>query len=221
MKKVLVAELLGTFILVFAGCGAIVVNEHTQALGHFGVATVWGLVVFALIEAFGSLSGAHFNPAVSLAFAVAKRFEFKKVLPYSIAQILGAFLAIFALQYLFPHSLSLGSALPHAQYSSDIKNMILEFGLTFFLMYVIMQVSSGFYQKGLIAGIAIGVVVLLEALFAGPICGASMNPARSLAPAIVSGQIQALWQSILGIYLGAISSVFVWSYLNKNLEKKS
>jgi aquaporin Z len=208
----LLAELLGTYALVFAGTGAIVINEQTGVIGHFGVAATFGLIVVAMIYAFGDVSGAHLNPAVTLGFVVAKRFSAIQAASYIAAQLGGAVLASLTLRSLFPENHSLGSTLPSG---SDMQSFILELLLTFFLMLVILQVSQGSKETGLMAGIAIGSVVGLEALFAGPICGASMNPARSIAPALVSGELRSLWLYNLAPVLGAIMATGVWRLLRK------
>ncbi len=193
--KPLGGELLGTFLLVFAGTGAMVVNDATGALTHVGVALTFGLVVLALIYALGDVSGAHLNPAVTLGFWLARRFPTRQVLPYLLAQCAGALLASGLLRALFPTDAGLGSTHPAG---AVLQSFVLEGVLTFFLMFVILAVSTGSREKGAMAGIAVGAVIGLEALFAGPICGASMNPARSLGPALVSGHLGGLW-----IYLGA------------------
>lgn len=198
------AELIGTFILVFAGTGAIAINELYGSVSHLGVGLTFGLVVMAVIYSIGEISGAHINPAVSIAFWIAKRFEGKEVLPYIVFQLAGAFLASLAVSYLFPASEFIGTTLPADGWQ---QSFVLEFILTFILMFVILQVSSGSKETGMIAGIAIGAVVGFEAIFAGPVCGASMNPARSIAPAIVSGYLAHLWVYIVATTLGAIASV--------------
>lgn len=178
-----IAELIGTFALVFCGTGAIVINEQTNgAVTHVGIAITFGLIVMAMIYALGNISGAHLNPAVTIAFTIARRFQLKQLLPYVISQLAGAFLASLTLTYLFPFNKTLGTTLPAG---SEIQSVVLEFILTFFLMFVIINVAEGSKEQGMFAGLAIGSVVLLEAMFAGPICGASMNPARSISPAIV------------------------------------
>ena len=195
MKK-LFAELLGTFALVFAGTGAIVINDVSSGrITHVGIALTFGLIVLAMIYTFGDVSGAHLNPAVTLGFFAAGRMPGREVLPYIGAQIAGALLASGGLKMLFPGHANLGATLPQG---SAMQSFVLELVLTALLMLVILSVSTGAKEKGLTAGIAIGSVIALEALFAGPICGASMNPARSLAPALWSGQLAALW-----IYLAA------------------
>lgn len=206
-----VAEALGTFALVFCGTGAIVINQETGGvIGHAGVAATFGLVVTAMIYAFGEISGAHFNPAVTLAFSIAKLFRWKEVAPYIVAQLTGAFIATLLLRFLFPSNLTLGATLPAG---SAMQSLILESILTFLLMLVIFFTSQGSRETGIMAGIAIGATVLLEAMFAGPICGASMNPARSIAPAVVSGYAGSLWIYIVGPLAGASLATAVWKIL--------
>jgi aquaporin NIP len=204
MKKY-ISEFIGTFSMIFCGTGAMTVNEVTGGeVTHVGIAITWGLIVMAMIYAFGETSGAHFNPAVTIAFAYAKKFAWKEVPKYIIAQILGAFAASLVLWFLFPASEYLGATIP----TVDVwRAFVLELLLTFFLMVVIINVSTGSKEMGIIAGIAVGGVVLLEAMFAGPITNASMNPARSLAPNIVSGNIDGLWLYVLAPILGAILAV--------------
>ena len=207
MRKPL-SEFLGTFAMVFAGTGAIVINQHSGGvIGHAGIAMVFGLIVLAMIYTFGDISGAHLNPAVTLGFAAAGRFPLKEVPIYITAQLAGAFAASFTLKFLFPENLTLGATLPTGSVS---QSFILEVILTTILMLVILSVSTGSKEKGITAGIAIGAVVALEAMFAGPVCGASMNPARSLAPAIVSGHFQHLWLYPVATILGALIAVPLW-----------
>jgi aquaporin NIP len=200
-----IAEFIGTFAMVFCGTGAMTINEVTGGdVTHVGIGITWGLIVMAMIYAFGEISGAHFNPAVSIAFAYAKKFSWKEVPKYIFFQIAGAFAASLLLMWLFPKSELLGATIP----SVDVwRAFVLELILTFFLMVVIINVSTGSKEAGMMAGIAIGGVVLLEALFAGPITNASMNPARSLAPNIVSGNIEGIWLYILAPIIGALLAV--------------
>lgn len=213
MRKKLIAEILGTFAMVFCGCGAMTVNEITGgAISHVGVALTWGLIVMAMIYAFGETSGAHFNPAVTVGFAVAKKFKWQDVPKYIGAQIIGAFLAIGILYILFPESQSFGHTYPMEGFAA-YKAFIFELILTFFLMVVIINVSTGSKEIGTMAAIAVGAVVLLEAMFAGPITKASMNPVRSLAPALISGNLQHLWVYLTAPFIGAILAVFSCSLI--------
>ena len=204
--KALVSEALGTFALLFAGTGAIVINAASHGtIGHAGIAFTFGLIVMAMIYTFGDVSGAHLNPAVTLAFAVARRFEWKAVPGYLVAQLTGALAASSLLRVLFPQDTThLGATLPAG---SAMQSFILEVVLTAMLMLTILSVSTGAKEKGITAGIAIGGVIALEAMFAGPICGASMNPVRSLAPALVSGHLQHLWIYLTAPVLGALIAI--------------
>lgn len=210
MKKYL-AELIGTFALVFCGTGAIIVDQQTNgAVGHIGVAITFGLIVTAMIYTFGDKSGAHINPAVTIAFSLAKLFPKKQIIPYITSQIIGAFIASVLLKLLFPSNLNLGATIPAG---SDLQSFILEIVLTFILMLTILFTSQGSKETGTMAGLAIGGVVLLEAMFAGPISGASMNPVRSLTPAIVSGNVATLWIYLTAPVVGASLATFAWRYL--------
>lgn len=207
MVRKLVAELVGTFILVFAGTGAIVINhESGGVITHVGVALTFGLVVFAMIQMLGDVSGAQLNPAVTTGLVLARRFPPQEAIPYITAQCLGAFLASGLLKILFPADATLGATLPAG---SAFQSFALEFTLTAILMLTILRATTGAPGKVALAGAAIGSVIALEAMFAGPACGASMNPARSLAPAIVSGQTSALWIYLVAPMLGAALGVLV------------
>jgi len=198
----LAAEFFGTFALVFAGTGAIVINQVSGgAITHMGIALTFGLVVLAMIYTFGDISGAHLNPAVTLGFWAARRLGGRNVFPYLLSQLAGAFSASGLLRILFPANQTLGATLPAG---SEMQSFILEVVLTFLLMLVILNVSTGAKEKGITAGIAVGSVIALEAMFAGPICGASMNPGRSLAPALVSGHVEHLWLYLVAPVLGAL-----------------
>lgn len=205
MKKY-TAEMLGTFGLVFAGTGAIIIDQASGgSITHVGVALTFGLVVLVMIYTFGDISGAHLNPAVTLGFWTARRLPGCEVLPYITSQILGALAASGTLRILFPGNQLLGATLPAGP---DRQSFILEFILTFFLMLTILNVSTGSKEKGITAGIAVGSIIGLEAMFAGPVSGASMNPARSLAPALVSGHLEHLWIYLVAPVLGAVSARF-------------
>ena len=199
------AEVLATFALVFAGTGAIVINDATGgSITHVGVALTFGLIVLAMIYTVGDISGAHLNPAVSIGFWAARRLPGRELLPYIASQCAGAFLASLLLRLLFPQNALLGATLPAG---SDGQSFVLEIVLTFLLMLTILNVSTGAKEKGITAGIAVGAVIALEAMFAGPICGASMNPARSLAPALVSGHLEHVWIYLTAPPLGACAAM--------------
>jgi aquaporin Z len=199
------AEFIGTFGLVFAGTGAIVINETSGGVvTHVGISLTFGLIVLAMIYTVGDISGAHLNPAVSLGFFAARRFQRREVLPYILSQCAGAFVASGILRLLFPKNLTLGATVPTGP---AMQSFVLEVILTAILMFVILNVSTGAAEKGITAGIAVGAVIGLEAMFAGPICGASMNPARSLAPAIVSLHLSSLWIYLLAPTAGALLAV--------------
>jgi aquaporin NIP len=205
MRQKLIAEALGTFTLVFAGTGAIVVNQFSDgAITHAGIALTFGLVVLAMIHTFGDVSGAHLNPAVTTAFAAAGRFPWRDVPGYLGAQTLGALAASGLLRSLFPEATTLGATLPAGP---PMQSFVFEVVLTAILMLTILSVSTGAKEKGITAGIAIGAVIGLEAMFAGPVCGASMNPARSLAPALVSGSLEHLWIYLTAPALGALLAI--------------
>lgn len=206
MKKY-VAEFLGTFILVFCGTGAVIVNEvKPGVVSHVGVAITWGLVVMAIIYTFGEKSGAHINPAVTLAFAAYHVFPVKQVLPYLLSQLAGALAASLVLKIMFPASLYLGATLPSGSW---LQSWVMEFFLTLFLMLTVLSVAEGGKERGLFAGIAVGSVVLLEAMFAGPVSGASMNPARSLSPAVLSGHVKEIWIYLTAPVGGSLFAVLI------------
>jgi len=214
----LTAEFLGTFIIVFAGTGAIVIDRFSGgAIGHPGISLVFGLVVLAMIYTFGDVSGAHFNPAVSTAFALAGRFPWKELPSYAASQLLGALAASGVLKLLFPADPTLGATLPAG---SEAQSFVMEVILTAILMTVVLNVSTGAKEKGITAGIAVGAVIGFEAMFAGPVCGASMNPARSLGPAIVSGNLQHLWLYPIATVLGACMAVPLNSYIRSSKADK-
>ena len=205
MKKYL-AEMFGTFGLVFAGTGAIIIDQAAGGtITHVGVALTFGLVVLVMIYNFGDISGAHLNPAVTFGFWAARRLPGREVFPYVISQTLGALAASGLLRLLFPQNQLLGATLPAG---AETQSFVFEVVLTFFLMLTILNVSTGAKEKGITAGIAIGAVIALEAMFAGPICGASMNPARSLAPALMSGHLEHLWLYLIAPPLGACAAMF-------------
>lgn len=208
MKQKLAAEFWGTFALLFAGTGAVISNEVSNAVTHVGIAITFGLIIMTMIYTLGDVSGAHFNPAVTIAFAFAERLKWSQVGPYLASQCAGAFLGSGVLKLLFPGSKTLGATLPAGSYR---QSFVLEFLLTALLMFVILNVSTGAKEKGITAGLVIGAVIGLEAMFAGPISGASMNPARSLAPALLSGHLNELWIYLIAPTLGALGGVLAFS----------
>lgn len=213
MLKKLLAECIGTYFLVFAGTGAIIVDHLTHTLSHSGVAITFGLAVLALIYTFGHISGAHFNPAVTIGFAILKDISAAGALMYITAQTAGAVLASVSLLAIFGNVAHLGATVPNASWQ---QSFMLEAILTFGLMMVILGSSKHGKAVKSFAGMAIGSTVGLEAMFAGPICGASMNPARSLAPAIVSGTADHLWVYLVSTVLGALAAACVYKFIHES-----
>lgn len=209
--KQYLAEFIGTYFLLFFGTGAMVVNQvYGGVIGHFGVAFAWGIVVIAMIYALGEKSGAHINPAVTISFLVLKKISLKKSTGYIISQILGAIFASFTLRFMFPEATTMGETIPVESWQ---QAFVMEFILSFFLMFVIINVATGSKEQGIIAGFAIGFAVLICALVGGPISVASMNPARSIAPAIAIGNYSHLWMYIVSPIIGMLSAVGVWRVL--------
>ncbi|KAI3680846.1 hypothetical protein L6452_35623 [Arctium lappa] len=205
----LLAELLATYFLVFAGCGVVTVNiDKKDLIGQPGIAVVWGAVVMVLVYTVGHISGAHINPAVTIAFASCKKFPWKEVPGYIVAQILASTLASGTLRLIFSgtHDHFVGNV----PIGSDLRSFVMEIIITFLLMFVITSVATDNRATGELAGLAIGATVLLNAMFAGPISGASMNPARSIGPALVWNQYKGLWVYVLGPMVGAIGGA--WAY---------
>jgi len=200
LARALVAELIGTFALVFAGAGAVMVDAKTHALGHVGVAFTFGLVIMAMIYAVGHISGAHFNAAVTFAFALSRHFPWPRAITYWCAQFAGALIAAALLRGSLGNFAHVGATLPSG---SQGQSFLWELVLSFFLMFVIMAVATDTRAVGEAAAIAIGGTIGLDAMFGGPISGASMNPMRSLGPALVSGDLHALWLYVAAPLLGA------------------
>lgn len=214
MRKYL-AEGLGTYALVFCGTGAIIINDVTNGtIGHGGIAMAFGLIVMIMIFGIGHISGAHINPAVSIGFSLTDRYNSKDLAPYITAQLSGAVLASGTLKLLFPEHETLGATLPLNNWH---QAFMLEVILTYFLMLIILLVSQNKATQS-IAAVVIGGTVWLEALFAGPISGASMNPARSIGPALISGQMGLVWIYILAPILGAILATITWKILQPTAE---
>lgn len=204
------AEAIGTYALVTAGCGAVIVNSLTGSLSHLGVALTFGLVITVMIAAIGHLSGAHFNPAVTLAFALTRHFPWREVPFYAAAQLVAAILGAATLRTLFGPVTSLGATLPTG---SPAQSLGLEVLLTAVLMFVIISVATDTRAVGQLAAVAIGATVALDALWGGPISGASMNPARSFGPALVAGVWEAQWIYWLGPLLGAPLGAALYQFL--------
>lgn len=208
------AEIIGTFVLVFCCTGVIMFNHFSAgtAIGHLGISITTGLTVAAMIYTVGDISGAHMNPMVTFAFFLAKEFPAKLLLPYVLAQGIGAAIASLTLKCMFPSSKTLGETFPSV---SDSSAFVLEVILAFILMFVILHVAKGSKEQGMFAGIAIGSTVLLEVLFAGPICGASMNPIRSIIPALISGKTNHQWIYLIAPFIGAVIAVYSWKILKR------
>jgi MIP family channel proteins len=210
LTRALTAELIGTFTLVFAGAGAVMVDAKTHQLGHVGVAITFGLVVAAVIWTFGHISGAHINPAVSLSFALSRHFPWSRVASYWVAQAAGALIAAAILRGSLGNIAHVGATLPSG---SQGQSFLWEVVLSFFLMLVVMAVATDTRAVGEAAAIAIGATVGLDAMFGGPISGASMNPARSLGPALVSGDLHALWIYLTAPFLGTALGAVVYQFV--------
>ncbi|KAH9627291.1 hypothetical protein KSS87_013536 [Heliosperma pusillum] len=208
----MIAEVIGTYFLIFAGCGSATVNMDSNKMITFpGIAIVWGLVVMVMIYAVGHISGAHFNPAVTIAFAICRRFPWKQVPAYVFSQVLGATLASGSLRLIFNgHQTQFAGTLPAG---SNLQSLVVEFIITFYLMFVISGVATDNRAIGELAGLAVGATILLNVMFAGPISGASMNPARSLGPAIVANHYKSLWIYIVGPMAGAICGALVYNLI--------
>jgi aquaporin NIP len=211
--KRLVAEFVGTFLLVFAGPGAVVVNEVSGGgVGSLGIGLSFGLAVMATIYAVGHLSGAHINPAVTVAFALTRHFPWALVPAYVLAQLLGACAASATHLALFGDVADLGATVPS---SSPLQAALLELVLTLFLMFVVSAVATDVRAVGQAAAIAIGGYVALAATFADPIAGASMNPARSFGPALLSGTWTGHWAYWVGPVAGAMLGALLYRYVRE------
>ena len=209
--KIFTAEAIGTFFLVFMGCGAIVVNDvYAGVLGHIGISLAFGIVVMTLIYSLGNISGAHFNPAVTIGFFAAGRLKSRLLLTYISSQLTGAVLGAATLKVLFSGHPNLGATSPSIHIH---QALIVEIVLTFLLMFVILNVSTGHMEKGIMAGVAIGGTIALAAMVAGPLTGASMNPARSIGPALMSLQLEYIWLYTAGPVIGAAAAAPVVCFL--------
>lgn len=224
--KRFVAEFIGTFGLVFTGTGAIIVNEITDgSVTSLGVSIVFGLVVMVMVYAIGHVSGAHINPAVSLAFAIIRHFPFRDLMPYWLAQLSGAVVASLTLRFIFGPGTSLGMTLPAG---GPWQALVMEFMLTFLLMFIIVSVATDVRAVGAAAAIAIGATIGLGSIFAGPVTGGSFNPARSFGPALVSGHFALHWVYWFGPMMGAVFGAVTYEFIkgekmrnsNKNRENE-
>ncbi|XP_061342717.1 aquaporin NIP1-2-like [Gastrolobium bilobum] len=208
----LVAELVGTYFLIFAGCASVVVNlNNDKVVTHPGISIVWGLAVMVLFYSVGHISGAHFNPAVTLAHASTKRFSWKQVLAYIVAQVVGSTLASGTLRLIFSGKDDhFAGTLPAG---SNLQAFVVEFIITFYLMFIISGVATDNRAIGELTGLAVGSTVLLNVMFAGPITGASMNPARSLGPAIVHSEYRGIWIYLVSPILGAVAGTWAYNFI--------
>lgn len=208
MRRNFMAELIGTFALVFCGAGAMIVDQVSGGVvTHVGIGMTFGLIVTVMIYSVGSVSGAHLNPAVSIGFVIAGKMPLGKMYYYLIAQCVGAVLASILLFIMFPNASTMGETVPSG---TLWQAFVMELVITFFLMFVIINVATGSKEEGILAGIAIGMTVMLAAIFAGPITGAGMNPARSLGPALMIGDLSYMWLYTLAPILGSALAVGAW-----------
>lgn len=208
-KKYL-AEFIGTFALVFCGTGAIIINQQTGSLGLVGISFAFGTIVMAMVYVFGGVSGAHINPSVTIALTIGKLMSKKEALFYIIAQFIGALFASLLLKFMFTKNTTLGATLPSG---SLLQSFIIEAVLTFFLMLTILAITAK-KEFSSSVGLVIGLMVTGIILIAGPISGGSFNPARSFAPALISGNVTALWVYLIAPTLGAVASMLVWDRFN-------
>lgn len=209
------AEALSTFVLVLIGCGAMTVDSRTGALTHVGVATVWGLVVMVMIYAVGRISGAHMNPAVTIAFTASRRLPPADMAGYIAAQCSGAVAAALAIRSVLGTDDAMLGATTLQLDLTVSAGLAIEFVLTAILMFVVMGVSTGAKEESLTAGIAVGATIAMEAFVAGPLTKASMNPARSLGPAIASGNIGELWIYTVAPIAGALAGAILYRMIQE------
>ncbi len=212
------AEFIGTYGLVTAGCGAIMVNAQTGALTHVGIALTFGLIITVMIAATGHISGAHFNPAVTIAFAVTRHFPWREVVYYVAAQVLGAVLGALTLRLLIGDVAALGATIPTGEV---LKAFGIEVLLSAVLMFVIISVATDTKAIGAPAALAIGFTVALDALWGGPLTGASMNPARSFGPALIAGQWDYHWVYWLAPITGALAGAWTYQSIREPTQEAS
>ncbi|XP_061367871.1 probable aquaporin NIP-type [Gastrolobium bilobum] len=211
LAQKVIAEVIGTYFMVFAGCGALAVNKIYGSVTFPGVAVTWGLIVMVMFYSVGHVSGGHFNPAVTITWAIFRRFSFKEVPLYILAQMLGSILASATLALMFDITPKayLGT-LPVGSYG---QSLVAEIIITFLLMFVISAVSTDDRAVGDLTGVAVGMTIMLNVLVAGPVSGASMNPARSIGPALVMHFYKGLWVYVVGPIIGAIGGALVYNFL--------
>ena len=210
LRRAVVAEAIGTFALVYAGAGAVMVDAKTHALGHVGVAITFGLVIMVMIYAVGHISGAHFNGAVTFAFALTRHFPWSRAAAYWAAQLTGALVAASLLRGSLGDIAHVGATLPSG---SQGQSLLWEIVMSAFLMFVILAVATDTRAVGEAAAIAVGATIGLDAMFGGPISGASMNPMRSLGPALVAGDLHALWVYVVGPVAGTALGGLAYQYV--------
>ncbi|KAH9288107.1 hypothetical protein KI387_032224, partial [Taxus chinensis] len=202
------AEMIGTFFLVFLGCASIVSDKKSDgSITHLGVSLVWGMAVMILIYSLGHISGGHFNPAVTLAFATVRRFPLKDVIGYIIAQFVGAIAAGFSLRLLLGEEAHMAATVPTG---SVMQSFVMEILITFLLMFVVCSVATDTRAIGEMAGLAVGATVAIALIIAGPISGASLNPARTMGSALAGNKYTSMWIYIVGPIVGAIAGA--WTY---------
>ncbi|XP_011038657.1 PREDICTED: probable aquaporin NIP-type [Populus euphratica] len=210
----IIAEVIGTFFLIFMGCGSVVVNQIYGSVTFPGVCVVWGLIVMVMVYSVGHISGAHFNPAVTVTFAIFRHFPYKQVPLYIMAQLLGSLIASGTLSLLF--SVTSEAYFGTMPVGSDIRSFVTEIIISFLLMFVISGVATDNRAIGELAGIAVGMTIMLNVFVAGPVSGASMNPARSLGPAIVMRQFKGIWVYIVGPPIGTILGALCYNIIRFN-----
>jgi len=215
------AELVATAFLIIIGCGVVVVGGQTDPLTHEGIAIVWGLIVMVLVYSVGDVSGCHINPAVTIAFAAAGRFPAREVVPYVLMQFAGATLGAAAIWSVFGvDSTNLGSTVIHDSLS-PVQGFAIEFMMTLILMFVVMGVSTGAKEKSITAGLAVGATIGMEAMAAGPMTGASMNPARTFGPALISGDVSQVPIYIGATVLGGLTGMALYKLIGIRPEPKA
>jgi aquaporin NIP len=217
LRAPLVSEAIGTFALVFVGCGAIMVDAETGALGQVGISVAFGLVIMTMVYAVGHVSGAHLNPAVTLAFALTRRFPWRLVAGYWVAQVVGAVCAALLLHVSLGDDADLGATSPSG---SDAQSFVFEVVLTALLLFVIMAVATDTRAVGEAAALAIGGTIALASLVGGPVSGASLNPARSIGPAVVSGELGSLWIDLVAPLLGAATGAVAYQLVRGEPEAR-